>query len=58
LSEAGQAEWNGRKRVLSLRDGRSLAFIETGEGDVPLFLLHGYTDSSRSWCLRHAILRG
>jgi pimeloyl-ACP methyl ester carboxylesterase len=51
LSEAGQAEWNGRKRALPLRDGRSLAFIDAGAGDVPLFLLHGYTDSSRSWSL-------
>ncbi|MCJ8148219.1 alpha/beta fold hydrolase [Shinella sedimenti] len=51
MSGVDQAGWNGRKRALPLRDGRSLAFIDAGAGDVPLFLLHGYTDSSRSWSL-------
>ncbi|WP_313664834.1 alpha/beta hydrolase [Shinella sp.] len=51
MSDVDQAGWNGRKRALPLRDGRSLAFIDAGAGDVPLFLLHGYTDSSRSWSL-------
>nr|WP_256436334.1 alpha/beta hydrolase [Ensifer sp. ENS07] len=35
-----------------MRDGRRLAYIdESGGRNVPLLLLHGYTDSSRSWSL-------
>ncbi len=44
-----QAEWAGRKRRLRLADGRDLAFIDTQGAGPPLLLLHGYTDSSRSW---------
>lgn len=46
-----QTGWNGRKRFLTTGDGRRLAYIDNGEGRMPLFLLHGYTDSSRSWSL-------
>lgn len=52
-----QPGWNGRKRVVVTGDGRRLAYIESGEG-MPLFLLHGYTDSSRSWSLIEPHLRG
>jgi pimeloyl-ACP methyl ester carboxylesterase len=52
-----QAGWNRRKRVLAMGDGRQLAYIESG-GGTPLFLLHGYTDSSRSWSLIEPYLAG
>lgn len=50
MHTADQPGWNGRKRVFTTEDGRRLAYVESGEGQ-PLFLLHGYTDSSRSWSL-------
>lgn len=53
-----QAGWNGRKRALTTGEGRHLAYIESGEGGTPLFLLHGYTDSSRSWSLIEPHLAG
>lgn len=46
-----QVGWNSRKQVVMTADGRRLAYIEGGVGHKPLFLLHGYTDSSRSWSL-------
>lgn len=55
---ADQAGWNGRKRFLAMHDGRRLAYIDGGAGDRPLFLLHGYTDSSRSWSLIEPHLAG
>lgn len=54
---ADQAGWNDRKRVLTT-DGRRLAYIDSDEGEMPLFLLHGYTDSSRSWSLIEPYLAG
>ena len=53
-----QAGWNGRKRFLTTDDRRRLAYIDSGEGEMPLFLLHGYTDSSRSWSLIEPHLAG
>ena len=53
-----QAGWNDRKRFLPAGDGR-LAYIDGGDGAAaPLFLLHGYTDSSRSWSLIEPHLAG
>lgn len=53
-----QAGWNGRKCFLTTGDGRSLAYIDNGDDGMPLFLLHGYTDSSRSWSLIEPHLAG
>lgn len=53
-----QAGWSGRKRFLTTSGGRRLAYIDNGEGGMPLFLLHGYTDSSRSWSLIEPYLAG
>lgn len=47
-----QAEWAGLKKRLTLPNGISLAYVELGNPQgPPLLLLHGYTDSSRSWSL-------
>ena len=51
MSEAVQAGWNGNKRFLRLPDGRRLAYIDSGAAGPAVLLLHGYTDSSRSWSL-------
>lgn len=45
-----QAGWNARKQSVRLANGVSLAYVELGDPKgEPLLLLHGYTDTSRSW---------
>jgi pimeloyl-ACP methyl ester carboxylesterase len=58
-----QAGWNARKQSVRLANGVSLAYVELGDPKgEPLLLLHGYTDTSRSWTqvapylLRHRLL--
>jgi len=47
-----QASWNSAKKVVQLPNGLKLAYVEAGDpAGEPLLLLHGYTDSSRSWSL-------
>ena len=47
-----QAAWNGLKQEVRLPNGMGLAYVELGDPNgKPLLLLHGYTDSSRSWSL-------
>ena len=47
-----QAGWNGRKHRVTLPNGIDLAYLELGNpAGKPLLLLHGYTDSSRTWSL-------
>ena len=58
METVDQAGWNVRKRFLAMDDGRRLAYIDNGEDGAPLLLLHGYTDSSRSWSLIEPYLPG
>lgn len=58
-----QAGWNARKQSVRLANGVRLAYVELGDPKgEPLLLLHGYTDTSRSWTqiapylLRHRLL--
>jgi len=51
LIEVKQAEWSSRKTTVRLPDGRALAFLDTGADKPVLVLLHGYSDSSRSYSL-------
>ncbi|WP_245436838.1 alpha/beta fold hydrolase [Rhizobium chutanense] len=53
-----QNGWAARKRVLPITDGRSLAYIDTGGSGPTLLLLHGYSDSSRSFSLLEPWLCG
>jgi len=47
-----QAAWTGMKKEIRLANGVRLAYVELGDPKgPPLLLLHGYTDSSRSWSL-------
>lgn len=47
-----QASWNSLKTEVRLPNGIRLAYVELGDPKgEPLLLLHGYTDSSRSWSL-------
>ena len=47
-----QAGWSSTKKFVQLPNGLKLAYVEAGNpSGEPLLLLHGYTDSSRSWSL-------
>ena len=47
-----QASWTSLKKEVRLSNGLRLNYIELGNPKgQPLLLLHGYTDSSRSWSL-------
>ncbi|MDO9417197.1 alpha/beta fold hydrolase [Pararhizobium sp.] len=46
-----QSAWNGRKKTIFLPDRRPLTFLDTGGNGPVLLLLHGYSDSSRSFSL-------
>ena len=47
-----QSSWAAMKKEVRLANGVKLAYVELGnpKGE-PLLLLHGYTDSSRTWSL-------
>jgi pimeloyl-ACP methyl ester carboxylesterase len=53
-----QENWSSLKNEVRLPSGIKLAYVELGDpaGD-PLLLLHGYTDTSRSWSLTAPHLR-
>ena len=45
-----QSAWASLKKEVRLANGVRLAYVELGDpGGEPLLLLHGYTDTSRSW---------
>lgn len=45
-----QAGWVARKQSVYLPNGIDLAYVELGDPQgEPLLLLHGFTDTSRSW---------
>ena len=47
-----QASWTALKKQVRLPNGVRLNYVEAGNPKgAPLLLLHGYTDSSRSWSL-------
>lgn len=46
----GQAQWVANKQYVTLPSGVRMAYIEFGDPNGrPLLLIHGYTDSSRTW---------
>ena len=47
-----QGSWASNKKEVRLPNGMRLAYVELGNPrGEPLLLLHGYTDTSRSWSL-------
>ena len=47
-----QSAWVGLKKEVRLANGTRLVFVELGDPEgEPLLLLHGYTDTSRSWSI-------
>ncbi|UWU17446.1 alpha/beta hydrolase (plasmid) [Rhizobium sullae] len=51
MTTVEQGGWTNRKRLLFLPDGPPMAFIDSGGPGPVLLLLHGYSDSSRSFSL-------
>ncbi len=51
MTAVDQGGWTNRKHILSLPDGRPIAFFDSGGPGPVLLLLHGYSDSSRSFSL-------
>jgi len=52
ISAIEQSAWPSMKKKVKLANGITLAFVELGNPQgPPLLLLHGYTDSSRTWSL-------
>ncbi|WP_292497929.1 alpha/beta hydrolase [Mesorhizobium sp.] len=55
--ETEQASWAGRKRMVNI-GGLDLAYVEIGGSEPPLVLVHGFTDTSRSFSLLAPHLSG
>jgi pimeloyl-ACP methyl ester carboxylesterase len=55
--EAEQASWAGRKRIVDV-GSLDLAYVEIAGSDPPLLLVHGFTDTSRSFSLLAPYLSG
>lgn len=54
-----QSAWAGLKKEVLLANGIRLAYVELGDPTgEPLLLLHGYTDTSRSWSVLVPYLPG
>jgi pimeloyl-ACP methyl ester carboxylesterase len=54
-----QADWDAARQTVETADGLALTYVEMGpETGVPVLLLHGYTDNSRSWSLMAPHLPG
>ena len=57
VTKIDQAGWAGAKRRVALPNGITIAYVEMGNPEGrPVLLVHGYTDSSRSWSLPAAQL--
>jgi pimeloyl-ACP methyl ester carboxylesterase len=59
IERIDQAAWNSLKKDVRLANGIRLSYVELGDPNgEPLLLLHGFTDSSRSWSLVAPYLSG
>ncbi|TJW78631.1 MAG: alpha/beta hydrolase, partial [Mesorhizobium sp.] len=55
--EAEQRAWAGRKRFADV-GGLDFAYVEIAGSEPPLLLVHGFTDTSRSFSLLAPHLSG
>lgn len=47
-----EADWVSARKSVTTADGLAMTYVEAGPSDgMPILLLHGYTDNSRSWSL-------
>lgn len=54
-----QEDWAGARQSVTLPDGQTLSYVEMGPAEgVPVILIHGYSDNSRSWSLLAPYLPG
>lgn len=54
-----QEEWTNAKQTVTTAEGLSFSYVEMGPAEgMPVVLLHGYTDNSRSWSLLAPHLEG
>ncbi|AUX78484.1 alpha/beta fold hydrolase [Sinorhizobium fredii] len=51
-------EWHRRKRRVELPGGRPIAFVDSSGSGPPLLLLHGYSDTGRSFAALEPFLAG
>ncbi|WP_084044576.1 alpha/beta fold hydrolase [Ensifer sp. WSM1721] len=51
-------DWHRRKRRVELPGGRPIAFVDSGGSGPTLLLLHGFSDTSRSFCALEPFLAG
>jgi pimeloyl-ACP methyl ester carboxylesterase len=59
ITAAYLQRFDAQKRLMGLRDGETLAYIDIGPRNaVPVVLLHGYTDSARDWAPLAPFLSG
>ena len=58
-AEINQSKWAGFKHKVNLPNSQVLRYVELGDPKgLPVVLLHGYTDNSRSWSLIAPYLEG
>lgn len=57
MTSAGQEGWAARKRMVDV-GGLAMAYVEIGGDDPTLLLVHGFTDTSRSFSLLAPHLAG
>ena len=51
-AEVDQAGWTNQKKQVQLQNGLRMSYVEMGDPkSEPMLMLHGYTDSSRSFSL-------
>lgn len=58
MTTASQTEWTNRKRTVSLKSGLEIAVVETKGINPPFLLIHGFTDTGRSFSLLEPYLHG
>lgn len=51
-------DWHRRKQRVELPGGRPIAFVDSGGSAPALLLLHGFSDTSRSFCALEPFLSG
>jgi pimeloyl-ACP methyl ester carboxylesterase len=52
IEQISQETFIAQKRTVLLPNGVRLAYVELGDANgIPVLLLHGFTDSARSWSL-------
>ena len=54
----GEDDWHRRKQTVELPGSKRMAFVDTGGSDPALLMLHGFSDTSRSFAMLMPVLSG